>query len=168
MISRKIGIDDIDCQIMGLIQKEPSLTHTQIAEYVNRSQPTIGMRIRKLEKIGVLKYQAGINIKVADLCFVRVEIQTKKPREVFKLVQTCPFLLNAFRLSGDTNISILMTGFNLKVIDNVVNMHFRNNPDVLSCQIDIIADVANDFVLPIELNTDHLNLKEHHCENNHN
>ncbi|KKL67648.1 hypothetical protein LCGC14_2132840, partial [marine sediment metagenome] len=23
-------------------------------------------------------------------------------------------------------------------------------------------------VLPIELNTDHLNLKEHHCENNHN
>lgn len=168
MISSKIGIDDIDCQIMGLIQKEPSLTHTQIAQYVNRSQPTIGMRIRKLEKIGVLKYQAGINIKVADLSFVRVEIQTKKPHELFKLVQTCPFLLNAFRLSGDTNISVLMTGFNLKVIDNVVNMHFRNNPDVLSCQIDIIADVANDFVLPIELNTDHLNLKEHHCENNHN
>lgn len=168
MLSSKIGIDDIDCQIMGLIQKEPSLTHTQIAQYVNRSQPTIGMRIRKLEKIGVLKYQAGINIKVADLSFVRVEIQTKKPHELFKLVQTCPFLLNAFRLSGDTNISVLMTGFNLKVIDNVVNMHFRNNPDVLSCQIDIIADVANDFVLPIELNTDHLNLKEHHCENNHN
>ncbi|MBY8988358.1 MAG: winged helix-turn-helix transcriptional regulator [Candidatus Lokiarchaeota archaeon] len=170
MIAEKIGIDDIDCQIMDLIQKEPSLTHTQIAEYVNRSQPTIGMRIRKLEKIGVLKFQAGINIKVADLSFARVEIQTKKPQEVFKLVKTCPFLLNAFRLSGDTNISILIAGLNLKVLDHVVNVHFRNNPDIISCQIDIIADVANDFVLPIDLNldSDQLNLREHCCGNIHN
>jgi len=168
LLSEKIGIDDIDCQIMGLIQKEPGLTHTQIAEYVNRSQPTIGMRIRKLEKIGVLKYQAGINIKVADLSFARVEIQTKNPREMFKVVKNCPFLLNAFRISGDTNISILATGFNLKVIDEVVNGHFRNNPDIISCQIDVIADVANDFVLPIELNLeeDHLNLRDHCCSQN--
>ncbi|GAG89408.1 unnamed protein product, partial [marine sediment metagenome] len=55
----KMGIDTIDCQIMDLIQKAPSLTHTEIATHVNRSQPTVGMRIRKLEKLGVLKYQAG-------------------------------------------------------------------------------------------------------------
>ncbi|MFX1554025.1 MAG: Lrp/AsnC family transcriptional regulator, partial [Promethearchaeota archaeon] len=66
-MAEKIGIDEIDCKIMDLIQKEPSLTHTQIAEHVNRSQPTVGMRIKKLENLGVLKYQAGINIKVADL-----------------------------------------------------------------------------------------------------
>ena len=170
MMSEKIRIDDIDCQIMGLIQKEPNLTHTQIAEHVNRSQPTIGMRIRKLEKIGVLKYQAGINIKVADLSFARVEIQTRNPREVYEVVKNCPFLLNAFRISGEINISILATGNNLKVIDQVVNSHFRNNPNILSCKIDIIADVVNDFVLPIELNLedDHLNLGEHCCENIHN
>ena len=58
LISEKIGIDDIDCKIMDLIQRNPNLTHTQIAKHVNRSQPTIGMRIKKLEKLGVLKYQA--------------------------------------------------------------------------------------------------------------
>jgi len=152
MISEKIGIDDIDCRIMDLIQKEPNLTHTQIAEHVNRSQPTVGMRIKKLEKLGVLKFQAGINVKVADLCFARIEILTKSPQEIFKVVRKCPFMLNAFRLSGDTNISIIVAGLSYKDIDKIINSHFRSDPNVLNVHIDVISDVANDFVLPINLN----------------
>ncbi|MFX1419540.1 MAG: Lrp/AsnC family transcriptional regulator [Promethearchaeota archaeon] len=152
MISEKIGIDDIDCRIMDLIQREPNLTHTEIAEHVNRSQPTVGMRIKKLEKLGVLKYQAGINIRVADLCFARIELQTKNPKKVIKIVKNCPFMLNAFRLSGNSNISILIVGLNLKDLDQIVNMHFRNDPDVCDVHIDVISDVVNDFVLPIDLN----------------
>ncbi len=152
MLSEKLKIDDIDCQIMDLVQKTPNLTHAQIAEHVKRSQPTIGMRIKKLEKLGVLKYQAGINIKVADLCFVRVELQTKNPKKAIEIVKNCKFMLNAFRLSCKSNISILMAGLNYKDLDVVVNNHFRNNPDVISVHIDVIADVVNDFVLPIDLN----------------
>jgi len=165
MLSKKIGIDHIDCQIMDLIQREPSLTHTEIAEHVNRSQPTVGMRIKKLESLGVLKYQAGINIKVADLCFARVEIITKNPHEAFKTVKECPFMLNAFRLSGDTNISIIITGLSYKDIDKIVNSHFRSNPNVLNVHIDVIADVANDFVFPINFNFENgqLNLNSDYC-----
>ncbi len=152
MLSKKIGIDDIDCKIMDLIQREPNLTHTEIAEHVNRSQPTVGMRIKKLENLGVLKFQAGINIKVADLCFARVEILTKNPQEAFKIVKECPFMLNAFRLSGDINISVIIAGLSFKDIDKIINNHFRSNPNVLNVHIDVIADVANDFVLPINLN----------------
>ncbi|MFX0000318.1 MAG: Lrp/AsnC family transcriptional regulator [Candidatus Hodarchaeota archaeon] len=152
MISQKIGIDDIDCKIMDLIQKEPTLTHTEIAGHVNRSQPTVGMRIKKLEKLGVLKYQAGINIKEADLCFGRIELQTKNPKNAIEKVKKCPFLLNAFKLSGDSNISILTVGLKIKDIDRVVNGNFRNDPDVIDVHIDIISDVVNDFVLPMDLN----------------
>ncbi len=154
MISDKIGIDDIDCKIMDLIQKEPTLTHTEIAGQVNRSQPTVGMRIKKLEKLGVLKYQAGVNIKVADLCFGRVEIQTKNPKKVIETVKNCPFMINAFKLSGDRNMSILLIGTNYKFLDNIVNIHFRNNPDVIYAHMDIIENVVNDLVLPIDLNLD--------------
>jgi DNA-binding Lrp family transcriptional regulator len=165
MIIDKIGIDEIDCRIMDLIQREPSLTHTEIANHVNRSQPTVGMRIKKLENLGVLKYQAGINIKVADLCFARVELQTKNPRKVIETVKNCPFMLNAFRLSGDSNMSILMIGLTLKDLDHVVNRHFRNDPEVCYVHIDVISDVVNDFVLPIDLNLDYgdINLNETCC-----
>jgi Lrp/AsnC family leucine-responsive transcriptional regulator len=151
LISEKIGIDDVDCKIMDLIQKEPNLTHTEIAQHVNRSQPTVGMRIRKLENLGVLKYQAGINIKVAALQFARIELQTKNPRRIFGIVKNCPFMLTAFRLSGKRNISILMAGLSLKDLDNVVNNHFRGDPEVNNVHMDIIEDVTGDFVLPIDL-----------------
>ncbi|MFW9820092.1 MAG: Lrp/AsnC family transcriptional regulator [Candidatus Thorarchaeota archaeon] len=166
MISEKIGIDEIDCRIMDLIQREPSLTHTEIANHVNRSQPTVGMRIKKLENLGVLKYQAGINIKVADLCFVRVELQTKNPRKVIEMVKKCPFMLNAFRLSGESNMSILMIGLSLKDLDYVVNHHFRNDHEICDVHIDVISDVVNDFVLPVDLNLEDgkLNLKRTCCE----
>jgi len=165
MISEKIGIDNIDCRIMELIQKAPHLTHTEIATKVNRSQPTVGMRIKKLEKLGVLKYQAGINIKVADLYIARVELQTKNPNKAIEIVKKCPFMLNAFRLSGNSNLSILVVGLNFKDIDHIVNHHFRNDPNVVCVHIDIIADVVNDFVLPIDLNLDYgqLNLKKLCC-----
>jgi DNA-binding Lrp family transcriptional regulator len=165
MISEKIGIDDIDCQIMDLIQREPNLTHTQIADQVNRSQPTVGMRIKKLEKLGVLKYQAGINIKVADLCFARAEIQTKNPKNIFNIVKNCPFMLSAFRLSGNRNISILIAGSSLKDLDHVVNHHLRGNPEVFNVHMDIIEDVTGDFVLPIDLTFDYskINLEKYCC-----
>jgi DNA-binding Lrp family transcriptional regulator len=51
MISDKLKLDDIDRKIITLVQGDPNLTHTQIAEQINRSQPTVGMRIKKLEKI---------------------------------------------------------------------------------------------------------------------
>ena len=165
MISEKIGIDDIDCKIMDLIQREPSLTHTQIAEHVNRSQPTVGMRIKKLEKLGVLKYQAGINIRVADLYFARAEVQTKNPKKLFTIVKNCPFMLTAFRLSGNANISIIIAGLSLKDLDHVVNHHLRGNPEITSVHMDIIEDVLSDFVLPIDLNFDYtkINLENYCC-----
>lgn len=163
MLSEKMGIDQIDCRIMDLIQKAPNLTHTEIATHVNRSQPTVGMRIKKLENIGVLKYQAGINIKVADLCFARAEIQTKNPRSAIDIVKVCPFMLNAFRLSGDSNVSILLVGLSFKDIDHIVNCHFRNDPNVINVHIDIIADVVNDMVLPIDLNLEYGQLQINNC-----
>jgi DNA-binding Lrp family transcriptional regulator len=145
-------IDEIDKNIIEIIQKEPALTHTEIAKRVDRSQPTIGMRIRKLEKAGVLKFQAGINVKTMDMIFARVEIQTLDPDKIIKLVRKCPYMLNAFRLSGTYNLSILVLGTRLGQIDDMVNKHFRKNPNVASVYIDIISDVTNDFVLPFDFN----------------
>ena len=119
MESQVFKIDDIDKSIIELIQKDPTLTHTEIAKRVDRSQPTIGMRIRKLEKAGVLKFQAGINVKTMDLILARVEIQTLEPNET---------------------------------IDEMVNFHFRKDPNVSSVYMDIITDVTNDFVLPFDFN----------------
>lgn len=155
MLSEKIGIDDIDCMIMDLIQKDPNLTHAQIAEYVNRSQPTIGTRIRKLQHLGVLKYQAGITLKNINLCSARVDIQTNNPQAAFNMIKNCPFMLNAFKLSGDMNISIIIVAVNYRVLDQIVNYHFRKNPVVTKVNMELIVDITEDLVLPLKFNIEH-------------
>lgn len=154
MINSILDIDEIDKNIIEIIQKEPTLTHTEIAKKINRSQPTIGMRIRKLESNGVLKFQAGIDLRNLDLIIARVDLQTLEPDKILELVRNCPYMLNALRLSGASNISIFMASTKLNHIDNIVNHHFRRNPDVLNVHLDIITDAVQDFVLPFSFNFD--------------
>ncbi|MFW9899487.1 MAG: Lrp/AsnC family transcriptional regulator [Candidatus Thorarchaeota archaeon] len=164
MVSEVLKMDYIDRRIIQLIQEQPNLTHTQIAAKVNRSQPTVGMRIRKLEEMGVLQFQAGINIKSADMYFASVEIQTKEPEEIYEIVKICPFMLNAFRVSGDFNISVLITSFTLEDIEKIVNIHFRNKLEVKKVNLHIITDVVTDFIVPIDFNIKKCRCKpQDHC-----
>ncbi len=157
MISEKLKLDDIDRQIISLVQENPSLTHTQIAENINRSQPTVGMRIKKLEKDGVLQFQPGINFKKVDLFLATVEVNTRKPDEIIEMAKFCPFILNAFRLSGEHNICVLLASSKLDKLDNIVNYHFRNNPDIHSCSMEVVTEISKDLILPIDFDSEEHN-----------
>ena len=154
MISEKLKLDNIDRQIITLVQENPNLTHTQIAENINRSQPTVGMRIKKLEREGVLQFQPGINFKKVDLFLATVELNTRKPEETLDMAKYCPFILNAFRLSGEHNICILLASSKLEKLDNIVNYHFRNNPAIQSCSMEVVTEISKDLILPIDFDSE--------------
>ena len=155
MISQKLKLDDIDRQIITLVQEDPNLTHTQIAERINRSQPTVGMRIKKLEKSGILQFQPGINFKKVELFLATVELNSSNPEEIMEMAACCPFMLNAFRLSGEHNICILLASSKLDKLDAIVNYHFRKNPEVSSVSLEVVTDIAKDFILPIDFDSEH-------------
>lgn len=157
MISQNISVDEIDKQIISIIQKDPTITHTDIAKRVDRSQPTIGLRIRKLEDAGLINFQAGLNLRVADVMIAQVKITTNNPEKILEKSKECPFMLNAFRLSGEDNIIILIANSTIKHLDQIVNEHFRRDPNVLKVKMDIITDVMKDFVLPLDINMEDCN-----------
>ena len=157
MLSERLKLDDIDRQIISIVQEDPNITHTDIAEKINRSQPTVGMRIKKLEKSGVLVFQPGINFKKVNLFLATVEVKTKDPDELMEMAKCCPFMLNAFRLSGEHNISILLASSKLDKLDNIINYHFRRNPDIGSVSMEIVTDIAKDFILPIDFDSENHN-----------
>jgi DNA-binding Lrp family transcriptional regulator len=167
MISDKLKLDDIDRQIISLVQENPALTHTEIATRINRSQPTVGMRIKKLEKSGILQFQPGINFKKVDLHLATVELKTKNPEDILAMARHCPFMLNAFRLSGDHNICILLASSKLQKLDNIVNYHFRNNPEIQNTSMEVVIEIAKDFILPIDFDSeDHDPTIEEGCGKN--
>ena len=155
VLSEKLKLDDIDRMIITLVQDDPSMTHTQIAEKINRSQPTVGMRIKKLEKSGILQFQPGINFAKVDLHLATVEIKTRNPKEIINMAKCCPFMLNAFRLSGEHNICILMASSKLDKLDKIINYHFRKNKDVSSVSMEIVTEIAKDFIAPVDFDSEH-------------
>ncbi len=154
MISKKLKLDDIDKRIITLVQESPNLTHTEIAKKISRSQPTVGMRIKKLKKDGILQFQPGINFRKVDLHLATVEIKSKNPEEILDMAKFCPFMLNAFKLSGEHNILILLASSKIEKLDNIINYHFRRNPDVSYVSMEIITEIAKDFILPIDFDSE--------------
>jgi hypothetical protein len=64
-------------------------------------------------------------------------------------------MLNAFILSGDMNISIIIVAVNYRVLEQIINYHFRKNPVVSKVNMEVIVDVAEDLVLPLQFNIEH-------------
>ena len=154
MISEKLKLDDIDRKIISMVQEQPHLTHTEIADHIDRSQPTVGMRIKKLEKSGVLQFQPGINFKKVEIFLATVEVNTKDPDVLMDMARCCPFMLNAFRVSGDHNVCVLLASTELRKLENVVNYHFRGKPDVSRVSMEVVTEIAKDFILPIDFDSE--------------
>jgi Lrp/AsnC family leucine-responsive transcriptional regulator len=155
-------LDELDYEIIRILQADPTQTHSQIAKQLNRSQPAIGARIKKLQDAGLLATQIGVDFhKVTDFTLIRVDIVTTKAKDVLELANYCPYVINAMRLSGEYNISVLMASTDLKRLDAVIDRHYRLKPYVKKTLMERITDVATTFILPMNLKAE-----EHVCDEN--
>ncbi|MFW9874354.1 MAG: Lrp/AsnC family transcriptional regulator [Candidatus Thorarchaeota archaeon] len=160
MINETYGLDEIDKRIVTFIQKDPSITYTQIAKKVSRSQPTVGTRIKKLEESGILKLQAGLNLKNLGYYYAKIELQTSDPEEVIRIIKSCPYMIHGYRVYGISNFLIIIAFSILKNLDKIVNFHFRINPNISVVKIEIISEIINEFVIPIDLESSTCNCIE--------
>jgi len=95
--NNKLGIDNDDKKIIEMIEANPDITHSEIAEEVGKSQPAIGARILKLERKHLLTKQVGLNLKKVQMDVALVQIATRDVEEVIKKVEGCPFINYVFR-----------------------------------------------------------------------
>ena len=167
MKEKEYQMDNIDRQILSIIQNDPNISHTQIARQINRSQPTVGLRLKKMTQAGLYKIQPGVNFKNTDYNVVFVNLATTNPELIIEMAQKCPYMLNAFRLSGTFNVMVLLANSNLKKLYNIINIHFRGNPNVQRVSMKVVSDIANDFILPMNLDEEFLfSSSDSECKDN--
>lgn len=143
--------DEIDRKIITLLEEDPNLTHNEIARRINKSQPTIGIRLRKLLKKGVFHIQPGINLKDVDIYMAHVRLKAEDPRIILDVAKFCPYTVNCFLVSGDYNISLFLVSSRLEYIDSMVNDHYRTQEDIRKVKLDLVTDIAEDFIVPLKL-----------------
>lgn len=147
-------IDEIDRAIIKKLTQNPTITHSDIAKDLNRSQPAIGQRIKKLQERNIISTQIGVNFKLVDMILVKVELITKNPEEIVKMANNCPFIINALKLSGEYNFMIFIAANSLKKINNVIDFHFRNKNYISMVKMDLVVGYAKDFILPVDFDID--------------
>jgi DNA-binding Lrp family transcriptional regulator len=152
----KIDLDHIDFEIINIIFENPKISHRTIAKMINKSQPAVGARIKKYEELGLLQFQPGINFKVANIFIAMVTLKVDDVDYLMEMAKYCPFIVNAFRLSGKYNLCILLANTRLEKIYNIVNFHFRTDPSVKKISMNLITEFAKDFILPLDFNTETL------------
>lgn len=145
-----LGIDDADKKIIEMIEKDPSITHSEIAREIEKSQPAVGARIIKLERKHLLTKQVGFNIKEVDIKNIIVFVSTKDVDEIIKKISDCPFINHAFKISGDYNILCFISATDLQTIDKLVDLCFRRDPNVINVKTNILIESIHNFVVPID------------------
>lgn len=166
-MNKKFHIDDTDKSIIDQLQKDPSITHSKIAEELGLSQPAIGARIKKLTDMGLIATQIGVNFQqLPELHLLRVNMKTTRTDDVLELCEFCPFVINAIKSTGDYNMTIFMASRNLKHLDAVMDRHFRNKPYVDKIQMDIVTSMSKPIIFPLNMKMESVVDTDDPCKNN--
>lgn len=144
-----LKIDETDKKIIMLLQENPDLTHSEIAEKVGKSQPAVGARIIKLKRKNLVATQVGMNFKKLDLKLAYVTMNLKNPQAIIPKLAECPFIIHAFKTSGATNIFALIGGADIGEIDKLIDQCIRGDSNVSNITVNFILTSAKDLILPL-------------------
>jgi len=158
-----LDIDDDDYKIIEMIERDPSITHSDIAREVEKSQPAIGARIIKLERKNLLTKQVGFNVKKVDIKTAIVFISTKDVETIVEKIKRCPFINHAFKISGEFNLLCFIAASDLQTIERLVDICFRKDPNVINVKTNILIDSIHDFVVPIDFKIERFDFYSSSC-----
>ncbi len=161
--NKLLNIDDDDKKIIEMIEKNPDITHSDIAKEIEKSQPAVGARIIKLERKNLLAKQVGFNIKKVDIKVSIVFISTKDVDSIVEKIKDCPFINHAFKISGEFNLLCFIAATDLQIIERLVDLCFRKDPNVINVKTNIIIESIHDFVLPIDFQIENFDIYSTNC-----
>ena len=144
-----LDIDETDKRIMELLQDDPEMTHSEIAEKVHKSQPAVGARIIKLRRKHLIAENVGVDFQQLNLKLARIDLATKDVTTLWERFNKCPYITNCFKLTGEYNMMIEILAPNLKSIDLFVDNCLRSDPLILELKVNYFIDSLRKYVVPL-------------------
>ena len=151
-----LDIDDTDKEIIELLQEDPTITHSEIAEKVHKSQPAVGARIIKLKRKFLLTERVGSEFNKLPLKLARIEISAKQVSELWDKFEKCPHIINSFKMTGDYNIMIEFVAPNVKTVDRFVDECLRQDPSITAIRSNFVIDSLRTYVIPLSFDVERL------------
>jgi DNA-binding Lrp family transcriptional regulator len=152
MLKEKPDFDKKDRQILSLFRENPEISQSEIAEKIGISQPSVGVRLKKLRNKGAISHVVGMNFKRVGLYLAKVDLTTKDTSKVLNFFRDCPYFLNGLITSGKYNLCLFFMSEDIISLEAIVDAHLRQNPDVTDIDFNIVISPVSDLVFPVRMN----------------
>jgi DNA-binding Lrp family transcriptional regulator len=149
-----LDIDKRDREILSLLEKDPEMSQSDMAEKLGISQPSVSARIHKLKQKGALAHVVGMNLKKVNLYMAKVDVIATNTSSVLDIFKECPYFVNGLIVSGKHNLCLFFVGEDIATLEAIVDGHLRSNPLVKSAEVSIVITPTKDLVLPLRMNFD--------------
>ncbi len=156
MVKASLYMDDKDRKILMLLEENPEISQSEIADKVGLSQPSVGARIRRLKENGIISNFVGMNIKKTGLYMAKVDINAKNTNEIVRRFSNCPYFLNGMIVTGRDNLSFFFVSEDISTLEALVDKHLRGDPNVSDVDFGIVITPLRDLVMPVKTKIDKL------------
>jgi DNA-binding Lrp family transcriptional regulator len=154
MVKEHLNLDEKDREIISLLEENPELSQSEIAEKVGISQPSVGVRLRKLKNKGVVSFLIGMNFKRVGLYLAKVDVCAKNTVEILDSFKGCPYFLNGLIVSGRNNLCLFLVSEDISTIEAIVDKHLRANPNVTNVEMNVVITPSDDLIFPVKMKVD--------------
>lgn len=145
-----IELDDKDRLILEVIGKDPDASQSEIAKLVGLSQPSVGSRIKRMKDREIIDHTYGIDLKNPGFYILKVDVKCRRPKELIKIFEGCPFFLNGFMVAGKLNLTILFVGEDFMSLGAIVDKHVRACTDVKDIDMGFIVRADKSTIIPMK------------------
>ena len=133
----EVKLSDLDKRLLTLLQRDASLSMSEIAQEVNSSSATCWRRIRYLEQQGVLGKHvrlvdpAAIGRKMDAFCQVRMKSQNSEARQKFqKAMEQEPTIVEIYSISGEWDYMLHLLVRDMEDLESILMSRVLENPSV--------------------------------------
>ena len=138
-------LDAIDRQILGLLQRDATLSVQTIAERVNLTTSPCWRRIQQLESQGYIQQRVALlsrerlNLGVDVFVFIRTDQHNDAwLNEFAEALQSMPEVMEAYRMSGEVDYLLRVVVSDIKAYDSF----YKNLVSRIK-----LADVSSSFAM---------------------
>ena len=143
--SHLFNLDNIDISILDILQQDGRMSFSDLARQVNLSQPAVYNRVKRLEKLGLIRnYVALLDRELIGydlLCFIHINIQAhsyERISEFREAVLSLPQVSECHHLTGTFDYLLKVSLRNRTNLEQFVVEKITSLPGVNRVQTSIV------------------------------
>ena len=151
------NLDNIDRAILNEIQQDSRISNSELARRIKLSQPATHARLKRLEKLGVVRQHVSLldrdKLGLDLICFFQVRLEAHSEQALLRFeqeVKAFPEVLECHYLTGQFDYLLKAVFENRRALEQFERQRLRALSDVAQITTSVaLSEIKMTTVLPL-------------------